>query len=101
MTTTYATAPHPHRPRSSAPASLATVAASAATAAVAAAGHAAGISLDVGGAPIPVLGFGTLTAFFSLVGVVMAVVWPGSPGARAARSSAPPWCSPRCRSCPT
>ena len=32
-----------------------------------------GISLDIGGAPIPVLGFGTLTAFFSLVGVVMAV----------------------------
>ena len=39
----------------------ATVLASGATVAVAAAGQAAGISLDVGGAPIPVLGFGTLT----------------------------------------
>ena len=48
--------------------------ASAATATVAAAGQAAGISLDVGGAPIPVLGFATLTAIFSLVGLVLAVV---------------------------
>ena len=48
--------------------------ASAATTAVAAAGSAAGISLDVGGAPIPVLGFATLTAFFSLVGLVLAAV---------------------------
>ena len=53
---------------------LATVAASAATPVVAAAATVAGISLDIGGAPIPVLGFGTLTAFFSLIGVVMAVV---------------------------
>ena len=53
---------------------LATAAASVATPAVAAAATVVGISLDVGGAPIPVLGFGTLTAFFSLVGVVMAVV---------------------------
>ena len=53
---------------------LATVIASAATPVVAAAAQAIGISLDVGGAPIPVLGFGTLTAFFSLIGVVMAVV---------------------------
>ena len=53
---------------------LATLAASAATPVVAAAAQAIGISLDVGGAPIPVLGFGTLTAFFSLIGVVMAVV---------------------------
>jgi hypothetical protein len=52
----------------------ATAAASAATMAVAAAGHAAGISLDVAGAPIPVTGFGVLTAVFSLVGVVLAVV---------------------------
>ena len=37
-------------------------------------GQAAGISLDVGGAPIPVLGFAVLTAFFSLVGLVLAVV---------------------------
>jgi hypothetical protein len=52
----------------------AAVAASAATMAVAAAGHAAGTSLDIGGAPIPVTGFGTLTAIFSLVGVVIAAV---------------------------
>jgi hypothetical protein len=53
---------------------LATAIACAATPLVAAAGHAVGVSLDVGGAPIPVLGFGTLTAFFSLIGVVLAVV---------------------------
>jgi hypothetical protein len=47
--------------------------ASAATMTVAAAGHAAGISLDMGGAPIPVTGFGVLTAVFSLVGLVLAV----------------------------
>ncbi|MGI5240050.1 DUF6069 family protein [Dactylosporangium sp. CA-139066] len=53
---------------------IATVAASVATTAVAAAGDAAGISLDMAGAPIPPSGFGTLTAVFSLVGVVMAAV---------------------------
>ncbi|MFC4149837.1 DUF6069 family protein [Micromonospora mangrovi] len=52
----------------------ATAAASVATVAVAAVGHAAGISLEVGGAPIPVPGFGVLTAVFSLVGVALAVV---------------------------
>lgn len=52
----------------------ATAAASVATPVVAAAGHAAGISLDIGGAPIPVLGFATLTAFFSVIGVILAVV---------------------------
>jgi hypothetical protein len=45
-----------------------------ATPTVAAAGRAAGISLDVGGAPIPVQGFAVLTAVFSLVGVVLAAV---------------------------
>ncbi|MCA2218922.1 DUF6069 family protein [Jidongwangia harbinensis] len=53
---------------------LAIAVASAATSAVAAAGHAAGISLDVSGAPIPVLGFATLTAVFSLVGLILAAV---------------------------
>ncbi|MEU0554129.1 DUF6069 family protein [Dactylosporangium sp. NPDC006015] len=48
--------------------------ASAATAVVAAAGNAAGISLDVGGAPIPVSGFAMLTAFFSLIGLALAIV---------------------------
>ncbi|MEU7589643.1 DUF6069 family protein [Micromonospora sp. NPDC049230] len=52
----------------------ATVAASAATMAVAALGRAAGISLDVADAPIPVSGFGVLTAAFSLVGVILAAV---------------------------
>lgn len=53
---------------------IAAVAASAATMAVAAAGHAAGVSLDLAGAPIPVAGFGVLTAVFSLVGVVIAAL---------------------------
>jgi hypothetical protein len=53
---------------------IATVAASVATMAVAAAGHAAGVSLEVAGAPIPVTGFGVLTAAFSLVGVVIAAL---------------------------
>ena len=52
----------------------ATVCASAATATVAALGHAAGISLDMAGQPIPVLGFATLTGFFSAIGIVLAVV---------------------------
>ncbi|SIM70112.1 hypothetical protein SAMN04489832_1499 [Micromonospora cremea] len=53
---------------------LAAVAASAATMVVAAVGHAAGVSLDMGGAPIPVAGFGVLTAAFSLIGVVVAAL---------------------------
>ncbi|MCG5472484.1 DUF6069 family protein [Micromonospora sp. LAH09] len=53
---------------------VATVAASAATMAVAAVGHAAGVSLDVADAPIPVTGFGVLTAAFSLVGVLLAAL---------------------------
>jgi len=52
----------------------ATALASATTPVAAAAGRAAGISLDVGGAPIPVLGFATLTSICSLVGLVLAVV---------------------------
>jgi hypothetical protein len=53
---------------------VATALASVATSTVAAAGHAAGISLDIGGAPIPVQGFAVLTTFFSLIGLVLAVV---------------------------
>jgi hypothetical protein len=53
---------------------VATALASGATSIVAAAGNAAGISLDIAGAPIPVLGFATATAFFSLIGLVLAVV---------------------------
>jgi hypothetical protein len=52
----------------------ATVVAGIATMAVAAAGHAAGISLDMAGQPIPVTGFGMLTVVFSLVGVGLAAV---------------------------
>jgi Family of unknown function (DUF6069) len=53
---------------------IAAALASGTTTIVAAAGHAVGISLDVGGAPIPVLGFAVLTACFSLVGLVLAAV---------------------------
>ena len=45
-----------------------------ATSTIAAVGEFAGISLDVGGAPIPVPGFATLTAIFSVVGLVLALV---------------------------
>jgi Family of unknown function (DUF6069) len=54
---------------------VATVAASVATTSVAAAGHAAGISLNVQGAPIPVAAFAQLTAIFSLVGLALAAVY--------------------------
>ena len=53
---------------------LATALAGGATMAVAAAGRAAGISLDVAGAPIPVSGFAVLTALCSLVGLILAAV---------------------------
>lgn len=52
----------------------ATAVASVATTAVAAAGQAAGISLNVGGAPIPVSGFAVLTAAFSALGLILALV---------------------------
>jgi hypothetical protein len=48
--------------------------AAAATATVAAAGESAGISLVVGGAAIPVLGFAVLTVIFSMVGLALALV---------------------------
>ena len=47
--------------------------ASVATAALAGVGRAAGISLEVAGAPIPVVGFATLTAMFSVVGLLLAL----------------------------
>jgi len=53
---------------------MAAAVASLATTAVAAVGHAAGISLDMAGQPIPVLGFATLTAVFSLLGLAIAAV---------------------------
>jgi hypothetical protein len=48
--------------------------AAAATTTVAAAGHAAGISLDVGGEPIPLPGFTQLTAVAALLGLALATV---------------------------
>jgi hypothetical protein len=45
-----------------------------ATATVAAAGEFAGVSLVVGGAPIPVSGFAVLTVVFSVLGLVLALV---------------------------
>ena len=53
---------------------VATVAAAAATSAVAGVGHAAGISLDVQGTPIPVAGFAQLTAIAALLGLALAAV---------------------------
>jgi hypothetical protein len=63
-------------------AAVAAVAASAATSAVAALAHAAGVSLDVNGEPIPVAGFATLTLVFTAVGFVIAVAirrWASNP----------------------
>ncbi|MFI6296042.1 DUF6069 family protein [Nonomuraea sp. NPDC050790] len=53
---------------------VATAGAGAATSVVAAVGAFAGISLAVGGVPIPVSGFGVLTVVFSLVGLALALV---------------------------
>ena len=64
----------------------ATVAASAATALVAAAGQAVGITTEVSGAPIPTLGFATLTAMFSVIGLVI-----GAALRRFARHSRTAW----------
>jgi uncharacterized protein DUF6069 len=50
----------------------AAAAASVATMSVAAAGRATGVSLEVDGAPIPVSGFGVLTAVFSVIGLILA-----------------------------
>lgn len=74
MNTTRQTAPTPVSTRSMLVAGIVAIAAaSVATASVAATGNAAGISLDVAGAPIPVSGFAVLTALFSLVGLVLAL----------------------------
>lgn len=53
---------------------VASAVASGAASAVAAVSNAAGISLDIGGAPIPVSGFAVLTVVFSLVGVALAAL---------------------------
>jgi hypothetical protein len=59
----------------------ATVVASIATTVVAAGGHAAGVSLDISGKAIPLLGFPQLTAIFSLVGLGLAVLFARYAGA--------------------
>ena len=75
MTATYTAAPHSTSTGSLLTTGVAAAAlASIATPIVAAAGRAAGIGLDVGGAPIPVQGFAVLTAVFSLIGVILAAV---------------------------
>lgn len=76
MTTPLLTAPRAAAATSGlARTGLAAVAlASIATSTVAALGQAAGVGLEVGGEPIPVLGFASLTAVFSLVGLVLAAV---------------------------
>lgn len=72
MSATLATRP---QTRSLAATGLAAIAAaSLATPAVAAVAHAGGVSLDVGGAPIPLSGFAVLTAVFSLLGLALAAV---------------------------
>jgi hypothetical protein len=49
--------------------------ASAATTAIAGVAHAAGVSLDVSGEPIPLLGFAQLTFVFTMVGTLLAAVF--------------------------
>ena len=79
MTTDLPTAVTRTRPASAArpllrAGSLAGLAAAAATTAVAALGDAAGISPDIAGEPIPLLGFAQLTFLGALLGVAIAAV---------------------------
>ena len=53
---------------------VATALACGATTIVAAAGTAVGISVEVGGAPIPISGFAVLTGICSVIGLVLAAV---------------------------
>jgi hypothetical protein len=53
-----------------------------ATTAVAAVAHAAGVSLDVSGSPIPLVGFTSVTLMATLIGLVLAAGirrWAGDP----------------------
>lgn len=86
MSATTTTAPSAAAPVTSRSLWLAAVGAgvlaSAATTAVAAALHGAGVSLDVSGAPIPVLAFAQITFMFTLVGLAIAAGlrrWARSP----------------------
>lgn len=61
---------------------IACVAAAAATTAVAAVARSAGVSLEIAGEPIPLLGFTQLTLLFSAIGVLLAVAlrrWAAAP----------------------
>lgn len=61
---------------------VATAAAMAATTVVAAVARAAGVDLEIGGERIPLSGVAVVTGFFSIVGVVIAVVlrrWSSQP----------------------
>jgi hypothetical protein len=62
----------PVRPRLWTGAAGAGVVASAATTVVASLAHTLGVSLDVGGDPVPLPGFATMTLLFSAVGLVIA-----------------------------
>ncbi|GAB3952869.1 hypothetical protein GCM10029976_091930 [Kribbella albertanoniae] len=75
MTATLATVPTvaPSIGRLLRDGAVAGVLAAVATAAVAATGQAAGISLDVSGAPIPVPGFAVTTAIFATLGLLIAL----------------------------
>lgn len=64
------------------PAALAILAAAVATTTVAAMAHAAGVSLEIDGEPIPAAGFGTLTLVFAVLGLGLAAAirrWARSP----------------------
>jgi len=83
--TATATSPTPVRTTAPAlwrPALVVGIAASAATAALAATAHAAGVSLDVDGEPIPVLGFANLTFICVALGYLLAIAvrrWAARP----------------------
>jgi hypothetical protein len=64
------------------PAAAAGIVAATTTAAVAAGAHAAGVSLEVGGAPIPPSGFATMTVLAVVLGFGLAVAlrrWASNP----------------------
>ena len=73
------------------PAALAAIGAAVATSAVAAVAHAAGISLAVGGAEIPIAGFAQLTVMCAVVGILIAAAqrrWARSPRKAFVRTTA-------------
>lgn len=73
MTATLTAPITSHQPKFFRTAATAGVVAGVATAAVAAVAHAAGVSLDVSGSAIPVVGFAQLTFVFVMIGAIIAV----------------------------